>query len=445
MGRHSRREPAAEGTGAPGPVRGPGADAQDAARGGTGRRRRAQEPGPAAARPAHPGSPANGVTGLLDGTAAHGFPRMRPAADDAGTPPHGLPAGAGDDRQEAARQEAVRREYAAAFDDGVRQEYLDAFDDDAPRTGRQAPVPPPRVEVPLVRTVDDAEDRPARARIGKGSLFVGAAAALVTALLAVLVSGQVRDEGGRADQGAGTGDAVRRGVLDDPASRSEERPGPSSGNGVEPNADLKSAPVPTYDELMGRKYPLDADLRASGEFKAVRGLDRAPGRGKLVTYRVDVEKGLDLDGELFATAVQKTLNDKRSWAHNDERTFQRVPSGQSDFVITLASPGTTGELCAKSGLDTTIDNVSCDSASTERVVINAYRWARGSKTYGDAIHPYRQMLINHEVGHRLGFGHVSCSVDGALAPVMQQQTKFLEHDGIRCKANPWPFPGRSRD
>ena len=27
-----------------------------------------------------------------------------------------------------------------------------------------------------------------------------------------------------------------------------------------------------------------------------------------------------------------------------------------------------------------------------------------------------------------------------IAPVMQQQTKFLDHDGIHCLANPWPYP-----
>ena len=196
----------------------------------------------------------------------------------------------------------------------------------------------------------------------------------------------------------------------------------------------------TYDEKMGKKYPLDAKLAASGDFEAIRGFDKAPGKGQKFRYRVDVEKGMGLDGNLFAQAVQKTLNDKRSWAHGGGRTFERISSGKPDFVITLASPVTTAKWCAKSGLDTLQQNVSCDSASTERVMINAYRWARGAKTYGDRIHPYRQMLINHEVGHRLGYGHVDCRRDGELAPVMQQQTKFLDHDGIRCKANPWAFP-----
>lgn len=197
----------------------------------------------------------------------------------------------------------------------------------------------------------------------------------------------------------------------------------------------------TYEQKMGTKYPLSATLDGSGKFDAIQGVDKAPGKGQKYTYRVDVEQGLGLDGALFAEAVQKTLNDDRSWAHNGARTFERIYSGKPDFVVTLASPGTTADWCAKSGLDTTEDNVSCDSAATERVMINAYRWAQGSTTYGDRIHAYRQMLINHEVGHRLGYSHVTCDKNGELAPVMQQQTKFLDHDGIHCRANPWAYPG----
>ncbi|WP_425244596.1 DUF3152 domain-containing protein [Streptomyces citrinus] len=225
-------------------------------------------------------------------------------------------------------------------------------------------------------------------------------------------------------------------VKDGSASRSDDR--------ATPSRTAQAAPA-TYAQKMAKKYPLAANLKASGKFEAIAGLDKAPGKGQKFRYRVDVEKGLGLDGTLFAQAVQKTLNDKRSWAHDGARTFERISSGKPDFVITLASPGTTADWCAKSGLDTTVDNVSCDSAATDRVMINAYRWAQGSTTYDKelgarAIHPYRQMLINHEVGHRLGFNHVTCSQDGAPAPVMQQQTKFLTFDGITCKANPWAFP-----
>ncbi|WP_306333038.1 DUF3152 domain-containing protein [Streptomyces sp. KL118A] len=273
---------------------------------------------------------------------------------------------------------------------------------------------------------------------GRSRTFTGIAAAAVTTVLAVVVAGQVADGSKGSDPQSRAAPGGER-DTEDPASRSDRRPTP---------ADEQQAVPATYDEKMGEKYPLDAKLKASGDFEAMSGFDKAPGRGQKFRYRVDVEKGLGLDGKLFAQAVQKTLNDDRSWAHGGGRTFERISSGKPDFVITLASPGTTGVWCAKSGLDTTQDNVSCDSAATDRVMINAYRWAQGAPTYGDAvkkefgnaIHPYRQMLINHEVGHRLGFNHTDCKKSGELAPVMQQQTKFLEHDGIKCKANPWAFP-----
>lgn len=338
---------------------------------------------------------------------------------------------------------------------GPRQTYLDAFDevDDVFAPGRTHRVAPdaeadgqvevaleekPLQEQPLQEMA--LQEKPLRdepevaetAKGGKGRAFAGIAAAAVTTVLAVVVGGQVvGGEDGTATQPQAA-DAGERAVRD--ASRSDSRPTQSS-------RPSPSATPLSYDEKMGTKYALAADLEGNGEFEAVKGFDRGPGTGQKYRYRVDVEKGLGLDAELFAEAVQKTLNDDRSWAHSGGRTFERISSGTPDFVITLASPGTTAVWCAKSGLDTTVDNVSCDSAATERVMINAYRWAQGSKTYGDQIHAYRQMLINHEIGHRLGNRHETCDKDGELAPVMQQQSKFLTYGGITCKANPWPFPG----
>nr|WP_329908384.1 DUF3152 domain-containing protein [Streptomyces sp. SP18BB07] len=337
---------------------------------------------------------------------------------------------------------------------GPRQAYLDAFDevDDvlAPgRTHRGAPGADddgrvetalqekplrgrsPRQE-PHEQPPGDGTESAGTAKGGKGRAFVGIAAAAVTTVLVVVVGGQMavgEDDSATRPQAA---DAGERAVRD--ASRSDNRPTPS----VPPSP---SATPLTYEQKMDKKYALAADLEGGGEFEAVGGFDKAPGTGQKYRYRVDVEKGLGLDAELFADAVQKTLNDDRSWAHAGGRTFERISSGTPDFVITLASPGTTAFWCAKSGLDTTVDNVSCDSAATERVMINAYRWAQGSETYGDEIHAYRQMLINHEIGHRLKYPHVTCDKNGDLAPVMQQQSKFLTYRGITCKANPWPYPG----
>ncbi|WP_432054121.1 DUF3152 domain-containing protein [Streptomyces sp. bgisy022] len=431
------------------------------------------------------GTPAHGVPHLPDGTPAHGFPRLPD-----GTPAHGVPRARGGHPEQretgggwgqwgstaaaaptttghgtgAGTTAPVPRPRQAPPGRGPRQDYLDAFDGDGdgdlftPRTppaadvSAAAPPAPPRRTDPYASVTewpggpgnpggadapDDAghgslPDESAPAKGSKGRAFTGIAAAAVTTVLAVVVAGQVAEGGDASGVRAQAATDGQRDVRE-PASRGDDRETPADAG----SPDARPA---TYEEKMGATYPLKADLDGSGKFDAIPGIAKGAGKGQRITYRVDVEQGLGLDGDLFAEAVQKTLNDDRSWAHNGARTFERIHSGRPDFVITLASPGTTAEWCAKSGLDTTVDNVSCDSAATERVMINAYRWAQGAEPYGDKIHAYRQMLINHEIGHRLGYGHVTCDKDGDLAPVMQQQTKFVDPDGIDCRPNPWPYP-----
>ncbi|MFD9013154.1 DUF3152 domain-containing protein [Streptomyces sp. NPDC059552] len=314
-------------------------------------------------------------------------------------------------------------------------------------TGAHRRVPGPRRPVDPVEPADagaeadaSAEEPPGSGRGLKVRTYTGMAAAAVTTVLAVVVAGQVLmdEDGGRAGAQAAAGNSR----ADEGASRSDGRSMPPQA--AAPAAPSAHAPAPelSYEQQMAVQLPLDAKLAGPGTFDTVPGVAKAPGKGKLVRYRVDVEQGLGLDAQLFAEAVHRTLNDDRSWGHGGSKTFERVPGGEADFVITLASPGTTGVWCAKSDLDTTVENVSCDSARTERVMINAFRWAQGSATYGpEQMFAYRQMLINHEVGHRLGHDHVNCRTPGALAPIMQQQTKSLTINGIECKPNPWVFPG----
>lgn len=270
----------------------------------------------------------------------------------------------------------------------------------------------------------------------RGRAVTGVLAAAVTTVLAFVVAGQVTG-GAQPGEGGDEATGAERGLsADGPASRSDK----GRGTPADTPADAQGSAL-SYAQKMDKTFALDADLKGKGDFKAVSGTDEGAGGGEKMRYRVDVEKGLPLETDLFAQAVQKTLNDKRSWAHDGERSFERVSKGDVDFVITLASSPTTDEWCAKSGLDTSEQNVSCDSASTDRIMINAYRWAQGSKTFGDKrMLGYRQMLINHEVGHRIGRDHVGCPKDGALAPVMMQQTKSLESDGAKCRPNPWPHP-----
>uniref|UniRef100_A0AAU2AG36 DUF3152 domain-containing protein n=2 Tax=Streptomyces TaxID=1883 RepID=A0AAU2AG36_9ACTN len=410
------------------------------------------------------GTPAHGFPRLPDGTPAHGMPRFPD-----GTPAHGFPrirggghpeqretgGGWGELGTRTGTGPAIPGQRSAPPNArGPRQAYVDAFDGVGTSGAEDVDLFAPRArarhsadpygDVTTWESEADAGDgyvppaEPVKGKGGaKGRAFAGIAAAAVTTVLAVVVAGQVTDgqdsDGGVRTQTAnGSGQDVRG--SEDSAADSDAAPSASDAPAA--------VTTLTYDQKMAKTYALGATLKGSGKFDAIRGFAKAPGTGQKYTYRVDVEQGLGLDGTLFAQAVQKTLNDDRSWAHGGGRTFERISSGQPDFVITLASPGTTAFWCAKSGLDTTEDNVSCNSTATERVMINAYRWAQGSETYGDKkIYAYRQMLINHEVGHRLGNGHVTCDKDGELAPVMQQQTKFLDHDGIHCLPNPWPYPG----
>ncbi len=407
-------------------------------------------PAPRIPRPraAEPGGPASGTPPF--GTPPFGTPLGAPVA---GTPAFDVPV------------------VSPADDPGPRREYLEAFDGSgsgngpgagadraaARGTGRRTASPagaspdggaagsPDEVSggafaTQAVQPAGGADGRAADAEepAGPGArgarkghrarTLTGAAAAAVTTALAVVIAGQVADQhrDGAGPQARSGDDRTDGGT--DQASRSQTRAG----------QDAKPA---DYATQMAEVFPLDPQLTASGRFRPVGGDAQAPGHGTVLRYRVDVEEGLPLDGALFAEAVHKTLNDDRSWAHGGRRTFQRVGSGTADFVISLASPGTTAKWCAKSGLDTTEDNVSCDSAATQRVMINAYRWAQGARTYGpDKMLAYRQMLINHEVGHRLGHNHEVCSRPGALAPVMMQQTKFLTTDGVTCRPNSWPYP-----
>ncbi|MFC8010295.1 DUF3152 domain-containing protein [Streptomyces cinereoruber] len=376
--------------------------------------------------PAH-GVPAYGGQGY--GTPAHGTPAYGGqgyGGQGYGTPAHGIP---------VHRTGAVRGGHPQHDEGGARPAPYDG------RRGRTLTAEPEQGDeqgtfVPAPRHDDDPDAEAPAARGGLGRTLAGVGAAAVATVLAVVVTGQVTGEEAPEAAPRAAGEPAERAVDDSSASRSEGRTTPSL-----PTAPPEP-PAPTYEQLMNRQFPIDPKLKGSGAFEAVQGFQKAPGKGKLIRYRVDVEKGLGLDPKLFADAVQKTLNDPRSWAGNGAMTFERISGGEAQFVITLASPGTTGVWCRKSGLDTTVDNVSCDSASTERVMINAFRWAQGADTFGPkAIHAYRQMLINHEIGHRLGHNHVNCRTPGALAPVMQQQTKSLDIDGVRCRPNPWVHPG----
>lgn len=171
--------------------------------------------------------------------------------------------------------------------------------------------------------------------------------------------------------------------------------------------------------------------KGPGTLVAVAGGSAAPGRGRVYRVRVEIEKGLDVDGQAFAAFVMATLNDPRSWGHGGTKTFARTSGRAADIRVVLATPQTSARMCRP-----LVTNGTLSCARGTAAILTYHRWINSTRDYGSDRTGYRRYLVNHEVGHVLGHHHVSCPGKGKRAPVMMQQTKGLEG----CAKNSWPFP-----
>jgi hypothetical protein len=131
----------------------------------------------------------------------------------------------------------------------------------------------------------------------------------------------------------------------------------------------------------------------------------------------------------FRTKLAAVYGDPRGWNNNGTLTLIHAESN-CDYTAWLSAPS---QMTSFGGL--------CDSyyscRSGRNVVINYDRWKGATDPWnaaGGSLEDYRVMVINHETGHWLGFGHSMCSGPGQPAEVMQQQSISLQG----CKFNPWP-------
>ncbi|MFN2479535.1 MAG: DUF3152 domain-containing protein [Pseudonocardiaceae bacterium] len=193
-------------------------------------------------------------------------------------------------------------------------------------------------------------------------------------------------------------------------------------------------------------------VQGAGAWRVIPGAGAPFGAGQLFTYTVEIEDGVDLEGGPagFATTVDSTLQNPKSWIGSGRYRFQRIDDSRAAILrISLTSQQTTRRLC---GFQIPFD-ASCWRPGDHRVVINTARWARGAVAFQGNVVQYQQYAVNHEVGHGLGFAHVACETNGRLAPVMMQQTwgvtddylavlgtDHVTADGLTCQPNAWPFP-----
>lgn len=218
-----------------------------------------------------------------------------------------------------------------------------------------------------------------------------------------------------------------------------------------PSGTVKVASLPAATLPDGGPYTKDG----KEVYHVVPGTTKQVGNGgQVYTYAVEVEDGLaptDYGSDrAFGKMVDSTLANPRSWIGGGQVAFRRIDRGEPDLRITLASSHTARELC---GYQIQLET-SCFYPPEKRVTLNEARWVRGAQSYeGDDL-LYRQYLVNHETGHGIGYEHHEpCKENGALAPIMMQQSFGVANRQIMaldpdmqanasyvCKPNPWPFP-----
>ena len=232
---------------------------------------------------------------------------------------------------------------------------------------------------------------------------------------------QSQTAGNAADQDSGSKDngSNGKGNSDKDADAETQTDGKDDAN----TSDQQSAPEPLTD-----------DERAAILSKAEQTATESG--NELITYTYCVaSKGEVGDLTEFSDTVFSTLNDPRGWPRAGA-VFQEADGTDPNacsMTLTLAAADQMTSFSTECS-----DEYSCRVGND--VIINIDRWNNATEGWlnaGGTVERYRTMVINHEVGHRLGYldNELTCPAVNQPAPLMQQQSMDL----LGCVPNEWPL------
>lgn len=232
---------------------------------------------------------------------------------------------------------------------------------------------------------------------------------------------QSQTSGNAADQDSGSKDngSNGKGNSDKDADAETQTDGKDDAN----TSDQQSTPEPLTD-----------DERAAILAKAEQTASESG--NELITYTYCVaSKGEVGDLTEFSDTVFSTLNDPRGWPRAGA-VFQEADGTDPNacsMTLTLAAADQMTSFSTECS-----DEYSCRVGND--VIINIDRWNNATEGWlnaGGTVERYRTMVINHEVGHRLGHldNELTCPAVNQPAPLMQQQSMDL----LGCVPNEWPL------
>ena len=240
-------------------------------------------------------------------------------------------------------------------------------------------------------------------------------------------STQSQAAGGAGDHGSGSGSGKDGAPGKDAAAESQ-----SDDTDGKDNTDSKNN-ANTSDQ-QSTPEPLTDDERAAILAKAEQTASES-GNGIIAYTYCVASKGEVGDLTEFSDTVFSTLNDPRGWPRAGA-VFQEADGTDPNacsMTLTLAAADQMTSFSTECS-----DEYSCRVGND--VIINIDRWnnaTEGWRNAGGTVERYRTMVINHEVGHRLGHldNELTCPAVNQPAPLMQQQSMDL----LGCVPNEWPL------